>query len=555
MISAASPIARLRHRGLPYTAVNSSSPSFTRSTPRQYVFLDTPDCFVNAAASWRDSLDHGNGDFLLAARVSTVAEVMRRLSQNAGVPHFSDAFGRVAFDVTPTLRMHANALWAQDTLRIDDDDEDARFTSTSGYLWSRADWAPSETLGVSFWLGRSQLDSSRDGEVDKDDLLTGVAHDLRHGTSTDLRAQLDWQPDPDHRVSAGADWASGRAHYDYASEVSFADDVAELFARGAEYSRAIDLRLRSRQLGVFVSDQWHISDRWSSEIGLRAQRIRYSGGGAETTLDPRLSVRVMLLASTTLRLHWGRFHQSDEANDLHVEDGVTQPAAARRSEHAIIGIEHEWRGGLRARLEMFRKRGVETRTRHENLLNRLALPPELSPDRVALAPGTSDADGFEMSFNYERDDWSSWLSLVRSSATDENRMRESPRSWDQPEAAQLGTSWSCGPWVLSAAFAWHTGFPTTSIITQPDGTSALGRPYAARLPAFASLDLHAEYRRPLARGGLVVTLDISNAANRRNVCCTDVEVEGEEMTKIFADPQRGMPLTPIAGNSMAVLVA
>lgn len=502
---------------------------------------------VNASASWADTLDRGNGDMLLAARVGTAAVIMQRLSPETGVPRFADAFARFGFDVTPTLRIHASTLWAQDNLRVDDDDENARFTSTSDYLWTRADWSPAETFGLSLWLGYSTLDSARVGRIDKEDLLIGSTRDVRHGTAKDFRAQLDWQPGSDHRLSAGAEWTTARANYDYASEAMFGEEIAALFARDPAFSRAIELQLVSRQLGVFISDRWHISDRWSAELGLRAQRTSYSTGASETGVDPRFSLRVMLAPGTALRMHVGRFHQADEAIDLHVEDGMTEPAGSRRSEHAIIGFEHEWRTGLRVRAEAFRKRGLETRMRFENLLSRLDLLPELSADRVALASGKSELTGFEVSLNFERDDWNSWMSLTRSTATDEYVARESPRSWDQAWAAQLGMQWRRGPWTLSAAYAWHSGFPTTAIVTLPDGGAELGRPYAARLPAFSALDLHAAYRRPLARGSLVVSLDVTNAANRRNVCCSEVEIEGEDEPRIFTETQRGMPLLPSLG--------
>ena len=54
----------------------------------------------------------------------------------------------------------------------------------------------------------------------------------------------------------------------------------------------------------------------------------------------------------------------------------------------------------------------------------------------------------------------------------------------------------------------------------------------ARWPAQWSLDLRAAWRRPLSRGALEVALDINNATNQSNPCCTDLSrVDGVLRTR------------------------
>ena len=483
--------------------------------------------FVNAHGRWSETLGNGNGDVLLAARVGTLAPVVQRLSPDNGAPRYSDAFARLVFDLTPQLTTRLSVLTAEDELRINDEDERAEYESAANYLWLRTDWAPSDVLNASLWIGRSKFDLSRLGDIDKEDYLVGGARDIRHAVVTDLHAAFAWQAHEDHQVSLGLEWARMSASYDYQGEAQYGAEIAELFARPQAFARASDFEIDSHRFAAYVSDRWRMGNRWTTELGLRAQRVSYTGGPSESTLEPRFGLRVSLAPSTLLRLHWGKFYQADEASDLHVEDGVIAPQPARRSDHLIVGLEHEWRNGLHVRAEAFRKREFAPRLRFENSLTRLELLPELAPDRVAIAPNTAEITGIETSLSYERESWRTWLSVARSVATDEFVVQEVSRSWDQSWAAQTGIEWQRGPWSTSAAFSWHRGWPTTAITTDADGNAQLGVRNAARLPSFAALDLRGEYRRPVAMGSLVITLEISNATNRRNQCCTEIEVEDD----------------------------
>jgi len=505
--------------------------------------------FVNAHARMSKTFQRADADILAAARVGTLAPVLNAIAPKSDRPRYSDAFTR--FTMRPTTRwtVTASALLARDALDIHDDDEHAQFESRSNYLWLRTEWSPAETLHSSTWLGRSAFDLTRVGETDKPEFLVGAARDVRHAQYTDLHSELEWRASEHHQVTMGVEWSAGSANYRYAGEARFGAGIAELFGRGQQFARDIALEAESRRFAAYVTDRWRMGERWVTELGLRAQRSSYSEGESETNVDPRMSVRVDLWRGTRLRFHWGEFHQADEASDLRVEDGVVAARPARRSVHAIVGIEHDWGNGLALRTELFRKRELQPRARFENTVGRLELFPELNVDRVRVAAASAEISGAEFSLSYQRDEQRAWLSLSRSTATDEFPASEVSRGWDQSWAAQLGGEWQRGRWLLSGAFAWHRGWPTTRIVTNEEGDAVLGARNGSRLPAFAELDLRGEYRRPLRHGSLVLSLEISNAANRRNLCCAEIEVEEDEDGEpvIFTTPQRGLPLLPSLG--------
>jgi hypothetical protein len=503
--------------------------------------------FANAHARLARALPIDGADVLLAGRVGTLAPVLAALSPRSPRPSYSDAFARLNYRPLPELELSARALWASDDLKIDDDDERAEFSSRARYLWLQARWWPNEDLSATFWLGHSRLDLARAGVVAKDDFFSGAAQDTRQASLTDVRSHFEWRLNDNHRALLGFDWTRAAGRYAYRSNVQFDEPAIDLFASPIADARDIALDVGTRRLAVFASDRWRIGERWIAEFGVRAQRPSDTAVSSSTTsIDPRLGLRWALAPSTHLRLNWGRFSQVDEAHELRIEDGVTAPQGTRRSEHWIVGLEHNWQGGLRLRAEAFRKEDSRPRVRFENTMTRLALLPELTPDRTVLAPDRADMHGVEVSLHLERDSWNAWFSVNNSKATDTFGTRKVPRSWDQRWSVQTGADWRRGPWSASAALHWHSGWPSTPLIVDANGDSAVGDRNSARLRSFASLDLRADYRRPLARGSLLLSLHLSNAANRKNVCCSDLNVEqnlaGE--TVLVPESQPSLPLLP-----------
>jgi hypothetical protein len=282
-----------------------------------------------------------------------------------------------------------------------------------------------------------------------------------------------------------------------------------------------------------------------SELGLRAQRNATRGTSEkEWIYDPRLGVRWQVLPSTSLRAHWGRFHQTDEVHELKVEDGLTAFPEAQRSEHFIVGADHELSGGLLLRLEWFRKAQGDPRPRFENLLDPMSALPEIAPDRVEVAPRSAQIRGTELSVRHAGVDFSWWGSVAWSESRDGIDGSRVPRSWDQTWAVTAGIDWLRGNWRLGAVANTHRGWPTTRI---EDGV--LGERNAERFPTRAALDLRAEYRRPLQVGSLAVTFEVTNAVNIGNACCYELVAvdDGSGSAGFTTEESDWLPVVPSIG--------
>ena len=212
-------------------------------------------------------------------------------------------------------------------------------------------------------------------------------------------------------------------------------------------------------------------------------------------------------------------------HELAIADGVSEFARAQRSEHLILGLEHRFTNGVQLRAEAFRKQQQHPRTRFENLLSPIEVFAEIAPDRASVAPDAAEMRGVEFSLALERESWRAWSAISVARALDEFGADEVPRSWDQRLSWTTGVDWRRGQWRVGAAATMRSGWPITPVSYTSDGDAVLGPRNSDRLPAFATLDVRVEYRRPLAVGSLAVALEISNLTNRRNQCCVDVEVE------------------------------
>lgn len=471
----------------------------------------------NAMGRNSGTLDRYGLDWLAMARLGTLKPFIETFANDAGSPSYGDFYARVGWGDESRVRLTANFLWGRDELSITrkPEGERANLESRTRYLWVRGDHDFGKGVEASVLVGHSSIDGLRVGTIDNPGISTGAVDDRRSSDYWDTRGRVAWQVNPRHLLEGGFEWIEEDATYRYAAEAAFSAPVAELFASAPAFERETFLEPRRERAALYADYRWQILDPLVTELGLRAQRTITAGLNAEDwLLDPRANIRWQLNPATSVRAHWGRFQQTDEVHELKVEDGLTRFPEAQRSDQAILGIDHRLNNGLGLRLEWFRKLQSDPRPRFENLLDPMSLVPEIAPDRVEVAPLAAEVRGAEISVVSEGHDLSWWLGLAYSEAWDSLGGHREFRSWDQTWAVSAGVDWIRGNWRFGAVAGSHRGWPMT-----PVEGNALGVRNSARFPLRATLDLRAEYRRPLAIGSIAVTFEVTNAVNEGNVCC------------------------------------
>lgn len=503
---------------------------------------------MHASAMLEGTLPGARGDWLAFARRSLLDHFARLLAPELGGPRLSDALVRVRYHLRDGSVLMVGGLAADDDieLAVRDGIEVSRGESDRSYVWSALDtrWG-SSAVRTLFTHESSSID--RVGELQDPAGSTGAVIDRRRIATTMLRQ--DWRR-PLARNGAlrwGASARRDHVDYEYSREVAFPAQVAALY--GQDISSRFDLTTVAKltEYEAYAGMSEELGARWSIEGGLHWTHADYSTGQAGSVWDPRIAFLYRVSPATRVRLAWGRMTQTWSASELPVEVDDSRFAAPSRSTTRVLGWEHELDAGIELRVELFDKEVRDPRARRENLLDPITLVPELRPDAIVVRPDRARIAGVDVHASGPLGaDLTGWLSYSWSHARDLIAAREVARSWDQRHALAAGLSLDRGPWLLSGALTARSDWPVTPIVSTPDGPG-IGVRNSERDGLYFTLDLRAERRFSVAHGDLRVALELQNATNRSNHCCTELRFERDAAGALAAREIRRnwAPLVPL----------
>jgi hypothetical protein len=524
----------------------------TSLTPPATRYGEASLSFFNAAALSAGEFADGNGTWLTAARRSNLDIWYHAISQQSGTPSYVDAFGKVTYRTGEHTQLSFSTLYISDDVTLSDEDGDEHATAEYGdtYHWIRMDQHPVENLEGSTWFSHARLASHRDGSSVQTGVSVGNLAEERLFQIDELQTEWRWQPANRWRVQFGGNWVRSRGHYDYRDDAEFAVLFDAAGTSGTlRRTRAIALDPRGERYGFYGSATLEATPRLSTSLGVRWDRQALDSE-REARLSPRFALNFQLNARSNLRLTLNRLTQSPEIDELDVSDGETRFHESQYTDQLELGFEHRFENSVVLRVDAYQRRIERPRPHFENLLNSLTLLPELKPDRVRVAPRRARAHGFEIFLQRKlAGPFSWWLAYSRASVIDEFDGVETPRSWDQRHAVSTGVNWSRNKWDLGMALLYRSGWPTTRIQLRTDGATPLavtdGRNRSRLLP-FGSVDLRVGRRFDLDRSTLSTFLEISNASNRMNQCCTAYEID-DETGLLELERRDYLPLIPSLG--------
>ena len=469
------------------------------------------------------------GHWLVSARRSNLTEVIKLANSDFGEPDYLDAFSKVEFDFSEATSGALHVLVSRDhiALSASAETEVSNVADHNAYVWGTLDHRWSHNVSGHALLSYAESESDRTGSVNQPGEQIGSVDDERNNRETALRLELRLG-DEDLRTRVGFEVGRLDATYHYASEVELSTGSALPAPPTTVITRNSILSPDGYKYAAFASSRWRITERVTGEAGLRWDRQTYTGVSGGTQLSPRINLLYDLDSDTQLRASWGRFYQAQGIKELQVEDGVETFSAPQWAEHSILSVEHLFPAGPKLRFEAYRKDYGALRPRFENLFDPVVLLPELRDDRVRVAPNAGTVHGLEMLLN-RRDagPWGWWLSYTWSRAEEEIDGAEIPRSWDQRHSINAGVNWADGPWAVTVAGTWHTGWPTTPVLLGPpvdgsgDPSLVVGPRNSQQFGNFTSVDLRVGYSFPLGPGELLTFIEFTNLLGLRNPCCAD----------------------------------
>ncbi len=210
-------------------------------------------------------------------------------------------------------------------------------------------------------LSSTRTSENRAGSQHDDRTLMGTVNDDRHFTALTMRQ--DWTLLQSARAVLrwGGELSQEEAAYQYASSV-LRDSVGPRQSNGVrprlDYVANSNIVTRPTGVhsGAYVTERLRPVQSFTVEGGLRYDAHTSVNDEA---IEPRLNVVWDVKPNTALRGAWGRMAQSQSLGSVHVEDGDSTPFAAKRSEYAIIGVDHMLDRDLLARVEVYRRKQSE----------------------------------------------------------------------------------------------------------------------------------------------------------------------------------------------------
>jgi hypothetical protein len=509
--------------------------------------------FFNSSILNTGSFDDGAGEWVASVRRSNLDVLYDAFSDQAGQPRYLDAFAKFSYAVDDSLRITGNYLFFADDTTLEDLDL-SRAASAEGedrYLWLRLDHTPGPALSGATLIAQSKFSNDRSGFTAEPGVSTGSLNYHSDFTINSVQSDWTWAPNDTVFFQFGGSLGRAEGRYVYQDEVNF-DLLFDVPGAATETQRTRDIRVSPNgdQYSLYASMRYSPTPEFAADFGLRWDKQTLDP--AETdTLGPRLGFRYRLADRTYLRGSWGRFYQSQAINELQVNDGVQQFFRPQRSDHTVIGIEHDFPRGLNLRVEAYDKYMRSLRPRYENLLNTLILLPELKPDRVRIDPSTARARGIEVMLSQQLTPpltW--WFGYSNAWVEDEIEGVDVLRSWDQTHAVSTGMIWDTPKWNLSLAFVHRSGWPTTPVsLASSDSSVPLvttsGR-NTTRLGDFRSLDFRVTRKLDIKGTSLNLFFELTNATGKSNACCVEYEIEEED--GLFETKHLNyLPLIPSAG--------
>jgi len=501
----------------------------------------------------------GDRRWLFSARRGNLDLVIDR---QYGQPSYYDVFGEFALDLSPTTTLSANALFADDRVRIvteSDPDELEQVVSDTrnAQFWLNLDTQWSDSLSSHTVLSATAYQNLRMGSADDESKMVADVRDARDIDQFSIRQEWAFTPSDRHFLQWGLQAMYGDATYEYEGTATHYGLQALYGDQPDEIARSATASPQGGSYALYLSDRWRLTPRTVVEWGLRWDDQTYTGLGSDAQISPRVNLLFAMNERTEFRLTWGRYSQSQGIHELQIEDGLTYFHPAERSDHVIAGMRVLLPRQVSLRVEAFTKSMTRVRPRFENLFDPLAIIPEFNADRVALQPASAESAGMEVSIDRAVGQWDWWASYTLSRATDRIDGRNEPRSWDQRHAFQGGVTWRNEQWTAALAASVHSGWPATALELVENGIGPDGEPEyvavpgprnAQNHPTFASLDFRVSRKFDVRRGSLTAFIEVSNLTNRRNPCCRDWDLaEDTDAVELELSYDYWLPLLPAIG--------
>ncbi|UCH61923.1 MAG: TonB-dependent receptor [Fidelibacterota bacterium] len=455
--------------------------------------------FLNARLLTENSFAKGRGRWMLLARRGYVDLLLKAAGQEVEPPFYYDILSKIQFNVSPRHSLSAHILIAHDRWEGTMDALVVNNRNGNGYGWLTwySQWSSSldsRTL-ISYGGYDDLLAMNSVAEDEYEPSL--IINDRRYLHFVGLKQDWAWELSDNYLLKWGFNTRRFGSHINYYHrDWIILGQIDTYFTSG--YNLASRYRFKDgTELNGYLSQRIRPLESVAIEMGLRYDSNTWTH---DNHLSPRINLAYSLSDNTEIRVGWGHYYQTQSLTEGLGLYSDPEFYAAERAEHRVIGIEHNFPGGLQLRMEAYQKVLTSLRphyiTWQESTLRPIAM---VDIDRLKLEPEGGEAVGLEFYICRETGHHLSyWLSYSLSRVREKVDGRWIPRYYDQRHTFYGDLSWKPNhKWRLNVAWQYHTGWPYTEaqIVdlheTSPGFWSWQWSPgplYAKRFPDYTRFD-------------------------------------------------------------------
>ncbi len=372
-----------------------------------------------------------------------------------------------------------------------------------------------------------------------------------------FKFDIDYTPSETHTIRTGA----------RISELRFRSSLDAMLERSASLVKDVkeSSSVQSLEFVAFVDDIWRPNDRLQVNVGLRASSFK---GASGVRLDPRLSARLLVHDRVALRGAVGSQVQyiqrlRDRYSFLYdlvssrwiPVGGAIVPATGRQVAMGAEVVATPW---LLLSAETFYRDANHVLLPRDEFQTKEGIEGpgiDVSALLGEHTPGHTRSYGLEVTHQVTGGPWRALLTYTwsRSHSRAPELGEEAFRigRYDVPRSFRSAVSWSGRRWRYSASAIIRAGYPETVPVAQysvgspiDPSETFLHRPRInnGRLPAYARLDLFAEYGFRSGAARWWIRLHLYNVLNRRNVVGRQYEATAEGVSVV---ERSGLPILPL----------
>jgi len=468
------------------------------------------------------------------------------LEVNAGKPKYDDGFISLTHVFNNDTEVQANLLFSRDRINIDisSEDEFANAQYQDKNIWVSVKNNSLDNMIINTQIYYQANHTDRKGNLN-DEEITGTLIENQKALDFGLSVDLDMDVNENMVFSIGGQWSDLKNESFFSLDKQSNDFITLLLDLDTDIQRNHRFDNSGNEFSVYGNIRYQITPSLIADFGIRYDQQSWI---EKKQLSPRINFSYFYDKTTTLRLGIGRHQQTQELDDLLFEDEMLDYFKPEIADVMVLEASKEFDKNTSIRAEIYYKNYKHVHPYYENLFIGLHLHPELFSDRVRISPESAVAKGIDVTYSktYESLKWSIGYSFA--SIKDVINGVAQHRSWDQKNGIKFNIDWRYKKWDLSTLLIYHSGWPRTIISDNGTELSISGR-NDNRNEDLLNLDLRAAYNFKIKSTDSSFWVQISNALDRDNQCCSEYAYDQDESGQLVLTDEsiRWLPFIPTLG--------